>query len=196
MLETEEENEVQSEAVEQLEPTEQDKEWEALCEEKQGQGDEVFDCFIQGQERAEAAKMKISEALDEFMTKMQSATERSVDQLVTPIYNVEREKIHGLEADCKKVLIQNHQKRNKFYKELDAAEKRISKDITALKARTLNIAEPENSPNKVSERTCVASFVSLLFSLVVGSYRTQCFYSLHQQTHPFAVRWLVHVGNG
>ena len=142
---------------EEQEPTEEEKMWESLKEEKHGQGDEVFDCFLQGQERSKAANEALGNALRVFARKMEDNGNFFIQNLLGPIYDVQREKLHQLEADCKKLLIENHEKRTKYYKELDAAEKKISKNIRAMKALTLGIPESDDSngdsssPDKVTK---------------------------------------------
>lgn len=121
-------------------PSEEEKQWRALHEEKrEQQDDEVFECFVLGQDRWKAANEQLEASLEHSYTKMEEAGIFVVEDLITPIFSVEREKLRTLEAKCRKQLFDNHHRREKFYNVLDKAERTISADIKKLKAKTLDV---------------------------------------------------------
>lgn len=141
------------------EPSEEEKQWEAFCESKQGEGDPLFECFVQGRERWKTAAGTLENSLQNGIAGMETLCRNTIQDLIMPIFNVQREKVAALKEDCKQRLIANHEKRMALSMELDLAEKKMSSKIRTLRALTMGIREPENNipgcgtpspPDKVS----------------------------------------------
>jgi hypothetical protein len=148
---------------EQEEETEEERVWNKFLDEKRQEGtsDETLDSFVQGQKRWEASVRKLATSLDECVPGMNDLLEHVIHRLAEPILAQRREKIAREEEECKKILLENHHKRNKMIKTLQKSDKAWKEAYKGLVAKVEDEAQPasEDSCEDGDEGSSTVSLV-------------------------------------